>query len=102
MMMLRSMSPDVLVVDEIGHAEDAAALREAAHAGVGVVATAHARDLQDARGRPILRELIEEGTFAAFVELRRTPEGFRSRVLRPGPSPLAREPTPRGAERPSC
>lgn len=102
MMMLRSMSPDVLVVDEIGHAEDAAALREAVHAGVSVIATAHARDLQDARDRPALRELIEEGAFAAFIELRRTAEGFRSRVLRPGPGALAREPTALQPERPLC
>ena len=33
-------------------AEDAAAIREAAHAGVAVVATAHASSLEDARGGP--------------------------------------------------
>ncbi|QAY66254.1 stage III sporulation protein AA [Paenibacillus protaetiae] len=81
MMLLRSMSPDVIVVDEIGRAEDAEAIREASHAGVSVVATAHAYDLQDARGRPVLNELLAGGVFSLIVELRRNQEGFLHRVI---------------------
>jgi len=71
MMLLRSMSPELLAADEIGRPEDADAIREAAHAGVPVIATAHAGDLQDARGRTAIRRLLDEGAFAAVVELRR-------------------------------
>lgn len=71
MMMIRSMSPEVLVVDEIGRAEDAAAVHEALHAGISVIATAHGKDLQDVSGRPILRELIDEGVFDRLVVLER-------------------------------
>jgi stage III sporulation protein AA len=81
MMLLRSMSPEVLVVDEIGRPEDAEAIREASHAGVSVVATAHAYDLQDARGRPVLRRLLEEGAFRHVVELKRTEQGIMHRVV---------------------
>lgn len=81
MMMLRAMSPELLVVDEIGRPEDADAIREAAHAGVAVLATAHAADLAEARGRPALRRLIDEGAFAACVELRRTGSEASCRVL---------------------
>jgi stage III sporulation protein AA len=80
MMLLRSMSPEVLVVDEIGRPEDADAIREAGHAGVSVVATAHAFDVQDAKGRPELGKLIADGTFTYLVELRRTPDGILHRI----------------------
>lgn len=69
MMMIRSMSPDVLIVDEIGRIEDAQAIHEALHAGIGVIATAHGRNTDDARRRPILRELLADGVFDRFVVL---------------------------------
>ena len=69
MMMIRSMSPDVLIADEIGRPEDAEAIREALHAGVRVIATAHGADLADVRQRPILRELIRDAVFSRYVVL---------------------------------
>ncbi|MFD1955865.1 stage III sporulation protein AA [Paenibacillus thailandensis] len=100
MMLLRSMSPEVIVVDEIGRPEDAVAIREASHAGVSVVATAHAYDLHDARGRPVLNELLADGAFSLIAELRRTQEGFMHRVIPVEPAGsgrTAREPTSSGA-----
>ncbi|MGG2200644.1 MULTISPECIES: stage III sporulation protein AA [Paenibacillus] len=73
MMMIRSMSPEVLIADEIGRAEDAAAVHEALHAGIAVIATAHGRDAQDVKGRPILKELVADGVFERFVVLSRAP-----------------------------
>ncbi|AJY77266.1 stage III sporulation protein AA [Paenibacillus beijingensis] len=101
MMLLRSMSPEVLMADEIGRAEDVQAIREAGHAGVAVVVTAHAHNLDDARGRPILRALLEEGMFQFAVVLSRgTGTGFLTSVipLRGAAAgiPAAREPTARG------
>lgn len=57
-LLLRSMSPQVIVTDEIGRAEDGAALMDAARCGVGVVATAHTRSLEEAAERPLLRRLL--------------------------------------------
>ena len=91
MMLLRSMSPELLAADEIGRPEDADAIREAAHAGVPVIATAHAGGLEDARGRTTIRRLLDEGAFAAVVELRRRGPETVFRVVRP--IPAAREPT---------
>lgn len=71
MMMIRSMSPEVLVVDEIGRPEDAAALQEALHAGVRVIATAHGRHAADVRDRPVMRRMLEDRMFARLVELSR-------------------------------
>ncbi|MUT66740.1 stage III sporulation protein AA [Paenibacillus sp. NEAU-GSW1] len=96
MMLLRSMSPEVIVADEIGRDEDGEAIREASHAGVSVIATAHAYDVPDALGRPVLRRLLEEGAFSQIVELRRSPSGFMHRIVNAESSfrgPAAREPT---------
>lgn len=69
MMMIRSMSPEVLIVDEVGRPEDAAAIREALHAGIRVIATAHGSDMDDLRKRPVLQDLIEENVFSRIVVL---------------------------------
>ncbi len=50
-LMLRSMSPDVLVTDEIGSIEDFAAVRNSLKSGVSVIATAHASDIYDIKTR---------------------------------------------------
>jgi stage III sporulation protein AA len=71
MMMIRSLSPDVLAVDEIGRPEDAAAIHEAIHAGIRLIATAHGADYEDVRLRPILKRLMEEGVFSRYVILER-------------------------------
>ncbi|KRE33334.1 stage III sporulation protein AA [Paenibacillus sp. Soil724D2] len=71
MMMIRSLSPDVLIVDEIGRPEDADAIHEAVHTGIRVVATAHGADYEDVRRRPVLKQLLEEGVFTRYVILHR-------------------------------
>lgn len=68
-MMIRSMSPEVLVVDEIGRPEDARAVHEAVHAGIRIIATAHGSSREDAMLRPVLRELMQGGVFKRFVVL---------------------------------
>lgn len=71
MMMIRSMSPEVLVVDEIGRPEDVEALAEALHAGVRVIATAHGTSVEDLESRPALSKLVESSFFQRFVVLSR-------------------------------
>ena len=71
LLLLRSMGPEVLVTDELGREEDGAALAEAAKCGVSVLATAHARDGAEARRRPLLRRLLNEGCFRGLVVLSR-------------------------------
>ncbi|MCR8633959.1 stage III sporulation protein AA [Paenibacillus radicis (ex Xue et al. 2023)] len=69
MMLIRSMSPEVLIVDEIGRSEDAAAIHEAVHAGIRVIATAHGMDYTDVIKRPVLHEMLAEGVFSRIVVL---------------------------------
>jgi stage III sporulation protein AA len=72
MMMIRALSPEVIIVDEIGREEDAAAVLEALHAGIAVVATAHGLDLEDVRERPTLSSLLRARAFGRIVSLRPT------------------------------
>ncbi|GGL55401.1 stage III sporulation protein AA [Sporolactobacillus putidus] len=71
MMMIRSMSPDVLIVDEIGRKNDTEALFEAMNAGVTVMATAHGSTLEQLSGRPSLRPLIDSKLFERYIILSR-------------------------------
>ena len=48
---LRTMSAEVLIVDEISNAEDSRAMLDAIGAGVTVIATAHAESIDDAMRR---------------------------------------------------
>lgn len=70
MMLIRSMSPEVLVVDEIGRPEDALAVHEAIHAGIRIIATAHGSSREDMLARPVLKELASAGVFRRLVILR--------------------------------
>lgn len=81
MMMVRSLSPEVIVVDEIGRPEDASALNEAIHAGVRVLATAHAADLSDVFARPVLAKLAADGVFGSYVLLSRVNGKVEHRIV---------------------
>lgn len=80
MMMIRSMSPDVLIVDEIGRPEDAEALAEALHAGVRVIATAHGSNVEELSSRPALSRLFDGSFFQMLAVLRRTEQGLTFRL----------------------
>jgi stage III sporulation protein AA len=72
MMMIRSMSPDVLIVDEIGRKEDGEAILEAVNAGIKLIMTTHGDSLEDIKKRPTLKPILDMGIFDRFVELART------------------------------
>ncbi|SFA71645.1 stage III sporulation protein AA [Lentibacillus halodurans] len=69
MMMIRSMSPEILVVDEIGSESDVGALMEAMNAGVIVICTIHGNSLEALQKRPSLRPLFAQQVFHRFVLL---------------------------------
>ncbi|GLF89678.1 stage III sporulation protein AA [Bacillus safensis] len=71
MMMIRSMSPEVMIVDEIGKSEDVQALLEAIHAGVNIIVSAHGYSLEDVYKRPSFKPLWEFRVFERYVELNR-------------------------------
>jgi len=88
MMLLRSMSPQVLICDEIGRPEDAMAINEAAHAGVKVITSAHGNDADELKKRPALAQLMADAAFTRIIFLSRrmgpgTVEAVYDEQLRP-------------------
>ncbi|WP_369813678.1 stage III sporulation protein AA [Thermoactinomyces sp. DSM 45892] len=71
MMMIRSMSPDVMIVDEIGRLEDLYAMHEAIHAGVKVISTAHGHTWEEVSRRVELGDLLKQGIFDRVILLSR-------------------------------
>ena len=66
-MVLRTMSPDWIVVDEITNPEDTRALIRAVGCGVRLLATAHGKSPEDLRRRRSYIPLIEQNIFHTFL-----------------------------------
>ncbi len=69
---LRTMSPEIIAVDEIGNDGDSDALLAALGAGVGVIATAHGATVKDACLREPVRRLARAGMFDKAVRIQRS------------------------------
>jgi len=67
MMVLRALSPQVVVVDEIGGGDDVTAIENMVRSGVAVICTLHGRDVADIKGRAFLAPLLWDGVFTRFV-----------------------------------
>ena len=66
---LRSLSPDVIVCDEIGTMADAKAIESVANSGVHMIATMHADGVKSVLKRPQMHTLLQTGAFAHLVIL---------------------------------
>ena len=61
---LRSLSPDIIVCDELGNAHDAELLLEAMRCGTAFIATVHARSIDDLRCRRATAAILDSGAFS--------------------------------------
>ncbi|GAE87642.1 stage III sporulation protein AA [Acetivibrio straminisolvens] len=68
-MMLRAMSPDVIVTDEIGNKGDEDALIQVLNAGVKIISTAHGYNVSELKSRKEVLNLIEEKMFERYIVL---------------------------------
>lgn len=68
-MLLRSMSPQVIAVDEIGKNEDFEALYDILSAGVSVLCTIHGKDIYDIEKKHNMKEILEKKIFKRFIVL---------------------------------
>lgn len=71
MTLIKTMSPEVVALDEVTAAADVEAVAYACHCGVTVLATAHAADLQDLKRRPLYQKMLACQVFARVVEISR-------------------------------
>ena len=69
--LIRSMAPEVIVMDEIGSEEDAQAIWEAVKSGVIVLASAHAGNVLQACERKMLSGIMSGGAFQYALVLAR-------------------------------
>ena len=69
LMLLRSMNPQWLAVDEITQPEELAAIRQAGGCGVRLLATLHAGSVEELKNKPICRELFSLGIFRQVLYL---------------------------------
>ena len=80
-MLVRSMSPACVAVDEITAVEDTEAIIEAGHVGVSFLATAHGASIEDVLARPLYYSLMNQGIFEKIVLLERTEAGRAYRIF---------------------
>ena len=68
-MLIRSMGPEVIAVDEIGTAEDVHAIEYAMHCGCKMLATVHADSMEELRKKPLFDQMVAEKRFERYVLL---------------------------------
>ena len=73
---LRSLSPDVIIVDEIGSEAEALAMLSYVNSGVKIVATAHASSYEELVRKKNLEPFFKLAVFDAFFGLRREKNRF--------------------------
>ncbi|BFN04898.1 stage III sporulation protein AA [Clostridium tetani] len=69
MMAIRSMSPDVIVCDEIGSTEDIESIIKAMNSGVKLITTVHGYDVKDIYEREVFKGAIENKVFQKAIVL---------------------------------
>ena len=66
---IRSLSPNLIVTDELGDEDDIEAVRYASNCGVNLLASAHCDNLDNFMKKPSFTKLIEEKIFKRYVLL---------------------------------
>ena len=69
LMLIRSMSPNVIAVDEIGSAFDMEALNNATLSGCNIIATIHGNSPMDICEKPLFRHLNQNNMFQRYIVL---------------------------------
>ncbi len=68
-MMIRSMSPKVIITDEIGNDGDREAVHSVLNAGVRIITTAHGYNVSEMKSRREVLKLIDDKLFERYVVL---------------------------------
>jgi stage III sporulation protein AA len=69
LMLIRSMSPRVIAVDEVGSGEDIDAIEYVMNCGCKLIATVHGNSIDDIKNKPILGKLVQERLFERYIVL---------------------------------
>ena len=77
-MLLRTMSPEVIGVDELGAKEDYEAVEHAVYCGCRMIGTVHARNEKELREKIIIQGWGEKEIFERFIIIEKGEEGKRN------------------------
>lgn len=69
MMLIRTMSPQVIAVDEIGSQEDMEAVEYVMNCGCKLIATVHGTSADDIRQKPMLQRIVQHRLFERYIIL---------------------------------
>ncbi len=69
---VKTMSPDIIAIDEIGEKEEIEGIKRGVNSGVEFIVTVHAVDYGDLLKRPQIKELIDTGAFTRIILLKNT------------------------------
>lgn len=72
MLLVRSMSPQVIITDEVGRMEDIEAMEEAINSGVKIITSVHGSSLMDLEKRPSLSRILSRKIFERLIFLGRS------------------------------
>ena len=67
---IKTMSPDYIICDEIGSENDLTAIKECVGSGAKLIATAHGKNLEEIKKRPIIKKILETGAFENIAILK--------------------------------
>lgn len=76
-MLLRSMAPDAIAVDELGSEEDFLAVEQVLNSGCAILGTVHAADMEELQGKKNLKTWLAAQMFERYVILRKRRDGSR-------------------------
>lgn len=74
MMLIRTMSPKVIAVDEIGIGKDVESILYGINSGCRFVATVHAESIEEIKIKASIKELIERRVFERFIVINKEEE----------------------------
>ncbi len=77
-MLLRSMSPRIIALDELGGEEDFHTLYEIIYSGSRILGTVHAGTVEELRTKPYLQQLLQDEMIARLILLTKEGDGKRS------------------------
>lgn len=81
MMLVRSMAPKVIAVDEIGTPEEVRAMEYAMHCGCKLLTSVHGSSMEEIRKRPVIEELIRRRRFERYILLQNHPHAGTVRAI---------------------
>ena len=73
---LRTLSPEVIVIDEIGSLKESEALLRVGRGGVPIIASSHAGSFEEVLRKASIEPLIAEGYFKTYARLYRVGDKF--------------------------